>query len=133
MGTNPKTSLISGIPVKKTIFLMFLFSGMFAGVEGILLTARNQAGISGLGSTMFINIVAAVVIGGTSILGGFGGMIQTLLGVCFIVIINNAMNLIGVDWYTILLIQGLLILLATFIDYLIKHPRQSRRHSLKNA
>jgi ribose/xylose/arabinose/galactoside ABC-type transport system permease subunit len=133
VGTNPKTALISGIPVKKTIFMMFLISGIFAGVEGVLLTARNQAGISGLGSTMFINIVAAVVIGGTSILGGFGGMIQTLLGVCFIVIINNAMNLIGVEWYTILLVQGILILIATFIDYLIKHPRETRGHSLKKA
>ena len=133
VGTNPKTSFISGIPVKKTIFLMFLYCGIFAGVESVLLTARNQAGISGLGSTMFINIVAAVIIGGTSVLGGFGGMIQTLLGVCFIVIMNNAMNLIGVDWYTILLTQGLLILAATLIDYFIKQPREHHARSLKKA
>ena len=48
---------------------------------------------------------------------------QTFLGAVFIVLINNAMNLIGVEWYTIMLIQGLLILLATVIDFVVKNSR----------
>lgn len=55
--------------------------------------------------------------------GGFGGVRQTFLGAVFIVLINNAMNLIGVEWYTIMLIQGLLILLATVIDFVVKNSR----------
>ena len=131
VGTNPKTAFISGIPVKKTIFLMFLLCGIFAGIEGVLLTARNQAGMSGLGSTMFINIVAAVIIGGTSVSGGFGGMRQTLLGVLFIVLMNNGMNLIGVSWYVIALVQGILIFIATMIDYFIKNTRVKSSSKLK--
>ena len=123
VGTNPKAAFISGIHVKKTIFWMFMISGLYAAVESILLTARNQAGMSSLGSTMFLNIVSAVVIGGTSVSGGFGGVRQTFLGAVFIVLINNAMNLIGVEWYTIMLIQGLLILLATVIDFVVKNSR----------
>lgn len=123
VGTNPKAAFISGIHVKKTVFWMFMISGLYAAVESILLTARNQAGMSNLGSTMFLNIVSAVVIGGTSVSGGFGGVRQTFLGAVFIVLINNAMNLIGVEWYTIMLVQGLLILLATVIDFLVKNSR----------
>lgn len=123
VGTNPKATFISGIPVKKTIFFMFLISGLYAGVEGIILTARNQAGMSGLGSTMFINIVSAVIIGGTSVSGGFGGIKQTFLGTLFIVIMNNGMNLIGVEWYVLMLIQGILIFAATLIDFVLKNTR----------
>lgn len=112
---------------------MFLLCGIYAGVESVILTARNQAGISGLGSTMFINIVSAVIIGGTSALGGFGGMKQTLLGVCFVVIMNNAMNLMGVDWYMIMLIQGILIMLATLIDWFIKRPQHQKKQKVQQA
>lgn len=123
VGTNPKAAFISGIHVKKTVFWMFMISGLYAAVESILLTARNQAGMSNLGSTMFLNIVSAVVIGGTSVSGGFGGVRQTFLGAVFIVLINNAMNLIGVEWYTIMLVQGVLILLATVLDFVVKNSR----------
>lgn len=123
VGTNPTAAFISGVSVKKTIFWMFMLTAVFSSVESIILTARSAAGMSGLGSTMFINIVSAVIIGGTSVSGGFGGVRQTLLGALFIVIINNAMNLIGIEWYTIMLCQGLLILAATVIDYFIKKSR----------
>ena len=110
---------------------MFLLSAVYASVESVLLSARNQAAMSNLGSTMFLNIVSAVVIGGTSVSGGFGGVKQTFLGSVFIVLINNAMNLIGVEWYTIMLAQGLLILLATIIDYLVKNSRNGARRQKK--
>lgn len=131
VGTTPKAAHISGINVKRTIFLMFLLSAVYASVESVLLSARNQAAMSNLGSTMFLNIVSAVVIGGTSVSGGFGGVKQTFLGSVFIVLINNAMNLIGVEWYTIMLAQGLLILLATIIDYLVKNSRNGARRQKK--
>ena len=131
VGTNPKAAHISGIKVKKTVFWMFMLSALFASVESILLTARNQAGMSNLGSTMFLNIVSAVVIGGTSVSGGFGGVRQTFLGSLFIVLINNAMNLIGVEWYTIMLVQGLLILLATILDYMVKNSRYCVKKAVK--
>ncbi len=130
VGTNPNASYISGINVKRTVFIMFVLCGLFAAVEGIVLTARNMAAMSTLGSTMFLNIVSAVVVGGTSVSGGFGGVKQTLLGSVFIVILNNAMNLVGVEWQTIMLVQGLAILLATIIDFMLKRARYTTRRRL---
>ena len=116
VGANPRTAEISGIKVKQTIFLLFLISGLYAGAQSILLTARNQAGISSLGSRIFVDVMAAVIIGGTSIFGGKGGARNTLLGVIFVVIVGNIMNLYGLDWYVGTLVKGLIIVLAALLD-----------------
>lgn len=114
-GTNPKTSFISGVPVKQTIFSIMVLSGFYAGVQSIVATARNQAGLPSLGEKVFIDIIAAIIIGGTSIFGGSGGVINTVYGVLFITLINNVVNLLGVPWNVISLIKGVLILLAAFV------------------
>ncbi|MCK5735034.1 MAG: ABC transporter permease [Spirochaetaceae bacterium] len=120
VGTNPKASYISGVPVKKVIFTICLLSGLYAGIASVILTARNQAGISSMGDTMFISIIASIVIGGTSILGGSGGFKQTLVGVLFITLINNVMNLMGIPWFITMIVQGLMILFAALSDFIVK-------------
>ena len=70
VGTNHRTSLVSGIPVKRTVFSLFLFSGGLASVSAIVMTSRSGAGMPALGKGMLMDIVAAVVIGGTSVAGG---------------------------------------------------------------
>ncbi len=120
VGTNPKASFISGVPVKRVIFTLCLLSGLYAGIASVVLTARNQAGISSMGDSMFISIIASIVIGGTSILGGSGGFKQTLLGVLFITLINNVMNLMGIPWFITMIVQGLMILFAALSDFIIK-------------
>lgn len=127
VGTNPRAAFISGIPVKKTIFTLCLLSGTYAALAAILATSRNQAGIASLGDKMFISIIASIVIGGTSIAGGSGGFKQTLLGVLFITLVNNTMNLLGIEWYITMLFQGVLILVAAFADYLMRARSGSRR------
>jgi len=127
VGTNPKASFISGINVKKTIFMLCLLSGLYAGLASVIATGRNQAGIASLGDKMFISIIASIVIGGTSIGGGSGGFKQTLIGVFFITLINNTMNLLGVEWYITMLFQGILILVAAFADYMIRIRLSVRR------
>lgn len=125
VGTNPKTSFISGIPVKRTIFMMCLLSGIFAGIASITLTARNEAGLPSLGDKVFIDIIASIIIGGTSVFGGFGGVKQTLYGVLFISLMNNVMNLIGIDWYVVTLIKGIFIFVAAFADIFIRRGGKS--------
>ena len=120
IGTNPRTSFISGIPVKKTIFLIMVISGLFAGLEAVYATARNQSGLPSLGDKVFIDIIAAIIIGGTSIFGGSGGIKQTIYGVVFITLLNNVVNLLGVDWTIIGLLKGVLVLVAAFIDIVSK-------------
>ncbi len=116
VGSNPKTSFVSGIPVKKTIFMLMLMSGLYAGLGSIIATARNQAGIPSLGDKVFIDIVASIIIGGTSVFGGSGGVKNTIYGVVFITLMNNVVNLLGVDWYVISLVKGILIFIAAFVD-----------------
>ena len=120
VGTNPKTSFISGIPVKKTIFMMCLLSGLYAGIACVIVTARNQVGIPTLGDKVFIDIIASIVIGGTSVFGGSGGVKQTMYGVLFITLMNNVMNLLGVDWYVVSLIKGIFIFVAAFVDIFMR-------------
>ncbi len=115
-GTNPKTSFVSGIPVKKVIFTLMLISGLLAGVEAVYATARNLSGLPSLGDKVFIDIIAAIIIGGTSIFGGSGGIKQTMYGVIFITLLNNVVNLLGVDWTIISLLKGVLVLVAAVID-----------------
>jgi ribose transport system permease protein len=127
VGTNPKTAFISGIPVKKTLFFMILLSGIFAGIGSIIGTARNQAGIPSLGDRVFIDIIASIVIGGTSVAGGSGGVKQTIYGVLFITLLNNVVNVLGIEWFIISLVKGILVLIAAFVDYFTKRMEE-RRH-----
>jgi Ribose/xylose/arabinose/galactoside ABC-type transport systems, permease components len=127
IGTNPRTSFISGIPVKKTIFLIMVISGLFAGLEAVYATARNQSGLPSLGDKVFIDIIAAIIIGGTSIFGGSGGIKQTIYGVVFITLLNNVVNLLGVDWTIIGLLKGVLVLVAAFIDIVSKRLELMRQ------
>ena len=123
VGTNPRASRISGIPVRQTVFMLCLLSGLYAGVASVIATSRNEAGIPSLGDKMFIGIIASIVIGGTSIAGGSGGFKQTLVGVVLITLINNAMNLLGIEWYITMLFQGALILFAAFLDRTLRAAR----------
>lgn len=123
VGVNPLTSFISGIPVRKTILTLMMISGVFAGVACVIATARNQVGMSSLGDKMFLTTIASVIVGGTSTAGGFGGVHKTLLGVLFITLLNNAMNLLGVGWYTIMITLGGLIVVSAMTSYLLNKRR----------
>ena len=112
VGINPKAAEISGIPVKRTIFLLSLISGIFASLAGIMFTAKNGAGITTLGDGMFINYAGAVVVGGTKPSGGFGGVRQTLYGVLFIMWLSNILNLFGIEYTLYDTVKGVFILLA---------------------
>ena len=131
VGTNPRTSFISGIRHKQTIFLMMFISGIYAAISGILYTAKNAAGMPALGDNLFIDIIASIIIGGTSILGGEGGVKQTLFGVLLIVWIDNAMTLYGLSWYIIFIIKGVLVIIIATIDILSKTSRSAKiKHRL---
>lgn len=116
IGTNPRTATVSGLPVRRVIFKLFLISGFCASLSGILETARLQAGVPGLGANAFIDIIASVIIGGTSTFGGSGRVMGMVSGVLLITIINNTLNLLNINWVIISIIKGLIILFAAYID-----------------
>lgn len=121
IGVNPKASFISGLPVKRTIILLMVISGVFAGLASVIATARNGVGMASLGDKMFLTTIASVIVGGTSTSGGHGGVVKTLLGVLFITLLNNALNLLGVGWYTMMIVLGMLIALSAISSYLLKN------------
>lgn len=124
IGVNPKASFISGIPVKKTIIMLMVISGLLAGIASIIATARNQVGMASLGDQMFLTTIASVIVGGTSTSGGFGGVNKTLLGVLFITLLNNTMNLLGVGWYTIMIVLGVLVVVSAMSSYVLNHRKR---------
>ncbi len=124
VGVNPKTARISGINVKKTIFTIMVISGVFASVASIISTARNEVGLPSMGDNMFITVMAAIISGGTLTSGGFGGVKQTLIGVLFITLISNVLNLLATDWYVIIIVQGAMVLFATMIGTFIEQKQR---------
>lgn len=115
VGTNHRTSRISGIPVNRTIFSLFLISGGLAAVSAIIMTARSDAGMPALGKNMLMDVIAAVVVGGTSVTGGRGSVPGTVAGAVLIVALNNSLNLLGVEWYVINGLKGAMIILVALL------------------
>ncbi len=116
VGVNPETAKISGIPVRKIIFLELLYCGLMAGVAGLMYTAKNGSGVTTLGDNMYINIVGAVVIGGTNPSGGFGSVRKTLYGVLFLVLLSNILNLLGVHYTLYDVVKGAFIMIAATLE-----------------
>lgn len=112
VGTNQKTAYVSGISVKKTIFTIFIISGVLAALASVVMTARLGAGLPALGKDMLMDIVAAVVVGGTSMFGGKANLGGTVIAALLVVTLNNSLNLLAVDWYLINVCKGALILVV---------------------
>jgi ribose transport system permease protein len=116
MGSNEEAAMLSGINVVKYKTLVYVLSGMFAGIAGVVLTSRVISGQPTLGEVQELYSIAAVVIGGGKITGGVGGMGQTLMGVLILGVLANGLNLIQVSSYVQNIVIGVIIVLAVYID-----------------
>lgn len=116
IGSNQDAARYSAIPVKKTLYWAFIFSGITAGIGGLLMTARLNAADSTMGDSYGLQTVAAVVIGGTSLLGGEGGVVGTVIGALLLTIIINVMNLLGISSFAQPAIVGLVIIAMVLFD-----------------
>ena len=116
VGTNPKAALISGISVKKTIFKVYVISGICAGIGGILEMCYMQSGSVNFGNSMFNDIMGSIIVGGTSPAGGRGKVVNTVMGVLLISMISTVLNMLNVPYFLITLVKGLIILVAASVD-----------------
>lgn len=116
IGGNEEASLLSGINVVKTKLLAYTASGLMAGIAGIIITARVASATPTAGSSYEMDAIAAVVIGGTSLRGGEGKVLYTIVGALIIGMLNNIQTLMGVDSYFQTIIKGAVILLAVLLD-----------------
>jgi ribose transport system permease protein len=97
-GGNRDAAFLAGIAVARVRLANFVIAGFCGGLAGVLLTARVQAGQPTVGTSLTLFATAAVILGGTSILGGMGSMQRTFFGVLLIAVVQNGLNLLGVDY-----------------------------------
>jgi putative xylitol transport system permease protein len=115
-GGNPRASTSSGINVTRVRLSVYMISGVLAALAGILLAARTGSGLTQAGISYELDAIAAVVIGGTSLSGGVGGVIGTLFGALIIGVMNNGLDLLGVDSNYQQIFKGLMIIGAVMLD-----------------
>jgi ribose transport system permease protein len=115
IGGNERTSRIAGINIDWIKIWVFSITGLCCAIAGILLAVKLKSGVPTVGIPLTLLGIAAVVLGGTSLSGGKGSVAGTLIGVTLVVIIQNGMNIIGVDVFWQQIIFGLLIILAVLL------------------
>ena len=122
IGGNEETVRLSGIRTGFYKTIVYLFSGLTSAVSAIILVSRLNSAEPVAGFGYELDVIAAVVIGGTSLSGGRGGVWGTLVGALLIAVINNGMVLLGISPYFQQLVKGLIILGAVLIDRLRDEP-----------
>jgi ribose/xylose/arabinose/galactoside ABC-type transport system permease subunit len=116
IGGNPTASHLAGLKIKNYQLMAYFLSGLSAGVAGILLTSRLGAGAPQAAIGLELSVIAAVILGGTSLAGGKGTILGTLIGVLILGTLNNGMVLLSVSAYYQQIAQGLVLLLAVGLD-----------------
>jgi ribose transport system permease protein len=118
VGGNRKAAWLCGVPVRQVELASYVISGALAGLAGVLMVSQYRSGAPTYGITYELQVIAAVVVGGTSLSGGQGRMFGTLLGALLIAVVQNGMNLMGISSDPQKVVLGLVILAAAVIDRL---------------
>ncbi|TDD69651.1 ABC transporter permease [Jiangella aurantiaca] len=118
IGSNEEAADISGIDVRKWKILIYTLSGLFMGIAGVVLAARLNSAQPSLGIGYELQAIAAVVIGGTSLQGGKGSIVGTLIGALIVGTVTNGLRIMSIpqEWQTVII--GLVILVAVYTDNL---------------
>ena len=125
VGGNREAARLAGIPVGRTLSVVYVISGALAGLGGVVLAGRLDSAQPIAATGLELNAIAAVVIGGASLFGGKGSVLGTLLGVLIIGLINNGLTLKNVQPFWVQFIQGAVIFGAVLIDSLNQKRRQT--------
>lgn len=118
IGLNASAAQVSGVKVAKTTVLVYMFSGFCAAIGAIFYTARLETGSPVMGQGILLDVIGAVVIGGTSLFGGKGKIIWTFFGALFMTMLDNSLNLIGLSFFVIMIVKGGVILAAALLNSL---------------
>ncbi|QDT98430.1 ABC transporter permease subunit [Gimesia aquarii] len=121
IGGNEEAARLSGVPVKRVLLTVYTICGALAGLGGIMLTSQLSAGDPKYGLMYELEVIAAVVVGGTSLMGGQGKVFGTLIGAFIIAVIKNGMNLTDVDPFNQKIVLGAVLTVAVLIDRLKRH------------
>jgi len=116
IGGNPEAARLSGVPNRLILTLTYTLCGALAGLGGVILASQLGAGDPKFGNMYELEVIAAVVVGGTSLRGGQGKILGTLIGAFIIAVISNGMNLLGLDPDLQLIVLGGVLTLAVLLD-----------------
>jgi ribose/xylose/arabinose/galactoside ABC-type transport system permease subunit len=118
IGGNSEAARLAGISVHRHLISVYIICGGLASVSGILLASRMNSGQPNAGLMYELDVIAAVVVGGTSLQGGRGSMVGTFIGAMLIGILRNGLNLLNVNSYVQMVVVGIVIVVAVMIDKL---------------
>jgi ribose transport system permease protein len=127
IGANAEAARLSGIPVGSRLILSYTVSGAMAGLAGVIYLARLNSAEAGIGDALLLPAIAAVLIGGTSLFGGSGGLLGTLVGAIILTLVLNGMNLLTINTNWQPLVTGVIVLLAATVDSFTR--RRSESHA----
>lgn len=116
LGGNEEATRLSGLNTSKIKIYVYTISGILASIAGIIVTSRLFSAQPNAGSGYELDAIAAVVLGGTSLSGGQGSILGTVIGALIIGILNNALNLLNVSSYYQMIAKGVVILIAVLLD-----------------
>jgi ribose transport system permease protein len=116
VGGNREAAMLSGIPLKRVVLVTYVVSALLAGLGGVIMASQLKSGSPTYGTMYELYVIAAVVVGGSSLSGGKGRMFGTLIGALTIAVIQNGMNLTNVESYTQKVVLGAVILGAVMLD-----------------
>jgi fructose transport system permease protein len=125
VGNNPEAARLTGIQTRRLLLGVYTTAGLIYGIAALLLVSRTGVGDPQAGQTDNLDSITAVVLGGTSLFGGRGSVIGTLIGALIVGIVRNGLQLMGVRSIYQVLITGILVILAVAVDQLARR-RQAR-------
>jgi ribose transport system permease protein len=120
VGGNEKAARLSGILVDRLRISAYVLTGLLSAVAGILLSSRLMSGMPTAGNALELQVLAACVIGGSSLRGGEGTVLGAFLGVIFVALVNNAMTMLAVSIYWQMIVIGAVLVAAVALDMLVR-------------
>lgn len=118
IGGNEEAAHLTGIKVNRTLINVYSISGLLAGISGVVMAGRLFSGQPMVGIAFELDAIAAVVLGGTSFVGGRGRIQGTIIGVLIVAVLTNGMTLLNVDYYWQQVVKGIVIVIAVLLDRL---------------
>jgi len=115
-GGNKVAARLAGIPISRTIVMIYAISGVMAAIGAVVLVSRVTLADPTMGSPYMTQAILAVVVGGTALIGGRGSVLWTVLGTFLLILLNNCLNLLGVSSYVQFMLWGVILILVIWLD-----------------
>jgi ribose transport system permease protein len=126
IGGNATAARLSGLPVQRHLLTVYALSGLLSALAGLVVIARVNAADSGIGEDLLLASIAAVVLGGTSLFGGVGGIVGTAVGSILLALVMNGLNLLSIKTFWQPFVLGIIVIAAVLADLLVGGRRAGR-------